>query len=164
MRILVSVASKHGATFEIGEAIATELRGTGAEVDVQHPNDVGPLDGYDAFVLGSGVYAGHWLADGRELAERVAKQRQSRSVWLFSSGPLGVPAFPDHDAVDVMHLVDATEARAHRLFAGKLDRQALGFAERAIMHAVHAPEGDFRDWDVVRAWARDIAATLSATV
>ena len=62
MRILVSVASKHGATFEIGEAIATELRGTGAEVDVQHPNDVGPLDGYDAFVLGNdGVI--RWLGE-----------------------------------------------------------------------------------------------------
>ena len=164
MRILVSAASKHGATFEIGEAIATELRGVGAEVDVQHPNDVGSLEGYDAFVLGSGVYAGHWLADGRELAERVATHRLGRPVWLFSSGPLGAPAFPDHDAVDVLHLADATEARAHRLFAGRLDRQALGFAERAIMHAVHAPEGDFRDWDGVRAWAREIAATLSATV
>lgn len=164
MRILVSVASKHGATFGIGEAIATELRGTGAEVDVQHPNDVGPLDGYDAFVLGSGVYAGHWLADARELAQRVAKHREGRPVWLFSSGPLGVPAFPDDHAVDVAHLVEATGARAHRLFAGKLDRQVLGFAERAIMHAVHAPEGDFRDWDSVRAWAREIAAGSAATV
>lgn len=164
MRILVSVASKHGATHEIGEAIAAELRQAGTEVDVHDPNDVASLDAYDGFVLGSAVYAGHWLADGRELAERVAKHRQGRPVWLFSSGPLGVPAFPDHDAVDVMHLVDATEARAHRLFAGKLDRHALGFAERAIMHAVHAPEGDFRDWDVVRAWAREIAASLAASV
>lgn len=63
-----------------------------------------------------------------------------------------------------VHLADATEARAHRLLAGKLDRQGLGFAERAIMHAVHAPEGDFRDWEAIRAWASDIGATLSATV
>lgn len=164
MRVLVSVASKHGSTFEIGEAVATELRGSGVEVDVEHPNDVGSIDHYDAFVLGSGVYAGHWLADGRELAQRVAHHRTGRPVWLFSSGPLGVPSVPDHDAVDVVHLADVTEARAHRLFAGKLDRQVLGFAERAIMHAVHAPEGDFRDWEAIRAWARDIATTLSATV
>ncbi|MEX1106738.1 MAG: flavodoxin domain-containing protein [Ilumatobacteraceae bacterium] len=164
MKILVSVASKHGSTFEIGEVIATELRTTGVDVDVAHPNDVGPIDHYDAFVLGSGVYAGHWLADGREFAQRVAQHREGRPVWLFSSGPLGVPAFPDHDAVDVAHLSEATDACAHKLFAGRLDRQVLGFAERAIMHAVHAPEGDFRDWDVIKAWARDIRATLSAVV
>ena len=41
MRVLVSVASKHGSTFEIGEAITTELHGADVEVVVAHPNDVG---------------------------------------------------------------------------------------------------------------------------
>jgi menaquinone-dependent protoporphyrinogen IX oxidase len=28
---------------------------------------------------------------------------------------------------------------------------------------VHAPEGDFRDWDAIRAWADEIAAELRDT-
>jgi hypothetical protein len=45
-------------------------------------------------------------------------------------------------------------------FAGIADRHALGLAERAIFAVVHAPEGDFRCWDEVGAWASDIARTL----
>ena len=36
----------------------------------------------------------------------------------------------------------------------------LGFGERAVMHAVRAAEGDFRDWDAIRGWAAGIAAAL----
>ena len=82
-------------------------------------------------------------------------------MWLFSSGPLGSPAVPDHDAVDVRDLVDSCAARDHRLFSGRLDKHTPGFAERAIVAAVHAPEGDYRDWDAIEAWAKDIAGQLS---
>jgi len=54
-----------------------------------------------------------------------------------------------------------THARELRLFAGKVDKAALGLGERVILKAVRAPEGDFRPWDDVRAWACEIAATLS---
>jgi menaquinone-dependent protoporphyrinogen oxidase len=32
----------------------------------------------------------------------------------------------------------------------------LGFGEKAIMVAVRAQEGDFRDWDAIAAWADEI--------
>jgi menaquinone-dependent protoporphyrinogen oxidase len=48
----------------------------------------------------------------------------------------------------------------HRLFAGKLDRRQLTFGDRAVVTAVRAPEGDFRDWEDVEAWASSIAETL----
>ena len=53
MRILVSAASKHGATAELAEAIAAELRVRGIETDLVEPNDVGDIGAYDGFVLGS---------------------------------------------------------------------------------------------------------------
>ena len=31
-----------------------------------------------------------------------------------------------------------------------------------IVKAVKAPDGDFRDWDAIRAWADGIAAVLRA--
>ena len=62
---------------------------------------------------------------------------------------------------DVHDVVDATGAREHRSFAGALLRERLGFAERAVVAALHAPYGDFRDWDAIEAWAAEIAAALT---
>jgi len=54
-----------------------------------------------------------------------------------------------------------TQAREHKVFAGKLDKQSLGLAERFVTRVVQAPEGDFRDWQAIRDWARSIAASLN---
>ncbi len=83
-------------------------------------------------------------------------------VWIFSSGPIGDPPKPDEDPVDVAEIHRRTAAVEHRLFAGKLDKSKLGFAERAIVAALRAPVGDFRDWDEITAWAGGIASALVA--
>ncbi len=160
-RVLVSAASKHGATAEIAEEIAGELRAAGVEVEVARPEDVKSLEGVDACVLGSGVYAGHWLEPGKALVQRHGEALHARSVWLFSSGPVGDPPKPAEDPVDAAPLMEASGARVHRVFGGRLFRKDLGFAEKALVIALRAPEGDFRDWDEIRAWAREIAATLA---
>ena len=53
-------------------------------------------------------------------------------------------------------------ASKHVVFAGKLDKGRLGFAEKAIVVALRAPEGDYRDWDEIHRWASDIADVLHA--
>jgi menaquinone-dependent protoporphyrinogen oxidase len=172
MKVLVSAASKHGATSEIAEEIGEALRealedrgvpGEGDEpvVDVRPPEQVGSVEDYDAVVLGSAVYAGHWLQSARELAERHAQALSERPTWLFSSGPVGEPPKPPEEAsVDVSEILEATKARGHRVFVGKLDKDRLGFAEKAIVLALRVAEGDFRDWDDIRGWARGIALNL----
>lgn len=160
MRVLVSVASKHGATHDIGEAVVATLRAAGHQVESARPEDVHDVGQYEACVLGSGVYAGHWLAPARDLARRCSAPLLLRPVWLFSSGPVGAPLMPEHDAVDVSDQLALTGAREHRLFAGRLDRDLLGFAERAVVRALHVPAGDYRDWEEVDAWARTIADDL----
>lgn len=161
MKVLVSVASKHGATSEIAAAIATELSAAGHQPVVVHPEDVHELDGVGAVVLGSAVYAGHWLKPARQLAERLESQLTGQPVWLFSSGPLGDPPMPDGDALDVTAIESQTHACEHRVFSGRLDRSTLGFGEKALVRALRAPEGDFRDWDEIRRWAVSIAAQVS---
>lgn len=163
MRVLVAAASRHGATHEIAAAIGRELRERGLVADVRDIDDVGDLGGFDACVLGSAVYVGQWLAPARHFVEANADAISALPTWLFSSGPLGEPLKPDEEhAVDVDELVASTGARGHRLFAGKLDRSKLGFGERAMVAAVRAAEGDFRDWEEIDAWAGEIAAALSS--
>lgn len=162
MRILVSAATKHGATAEIAEVIAEELRTGGHQVTVAEPAAVADAASYDAFVLGSAVYAGRWLDEARHLVEENTAALRSKPVWLFSSGPVGEPPKPEEDPVDAEPLVTATGAREHRVFAGKIDRSGLGLGEKAIVIALRAPEGDFRDWDVIRVWAAGIGRALGS--
>ena len=159
MRVLVTAASRHGATHEIAEAIADGLarRGVAAE-------ELDGLDGYDAYVIGSAVYVGRWLSPARELVEANAAALATRPVWMFSSGPLGPPdnLKPEGDPVDVEGLTDAARAVEHRVFAGRLDRELLSFGEKALVVAVRAPEGHFGDWQEIDGFAADIAGRLSS--
>jgi menaquinone-dependent protoporphyrinogen oxidase len=161
MTVLVSAASKHGATAEIADVIGRVLGEHGLAVDVRAAENVTMVDGYDAVVLGSAVYVGHWLEPARKLAETAAAVLATRPVWLFSSGPVGEPAKPIEDPVDVAEIVRATGAREHRVFTGRIDKHRLGFGERAMVLALRAPLGDFRDWTAIETWAAGIADALS---
>ena len=159
-KVLVSAASKHGATADIAQTIGDVLSAAGIEADVRRPEEVASVASYDGVVLGSGVYAGHWLKPAKSLVERELATLASKPVWLFSSGPTGESAKPEQEPLDVPAIRESTHAIDHMVFAGRLDRRQLGFAERTIISVVHAPVGDFRDWPAVTEWASGIAQTM----
>jgi menaquinone-dependent protoporphyrinogen oxidase len=162
MKVLVTAASKHGSTAEIAREVAAILGKEGVEVTETAPEGVQSVEDYDAVVLGSAVYAGHWMKPATELVERLGPALATRSVWLFSSGPIGDPPKPEEDPVDAAEMIESTRARDHRVFAGRLTKKRLSFGEKAIVLALRAPEGDFRDWDEIRAWAAAIAKEIAA--
>ena len=157
MRVLVTAATKYGATGEIAQAIGEVFTERGWDAMVVPPDQVKAVDSFDVVVLGIAVYAGHWLKPARELVDRSGDALAARPVWLFSSGPIGDPPKPEEDPVDVAEILQATKAREHRVFAGKLVRKQLNFPDRAIAAALRVPEGDFRDWEEVKGWAAGIA-------
>jgi menaquinone-dependent protoporphyrinogen oxidase len=163
MRVLVAVASKYGATEEIADAIGRVLAERGHGTDVRSADDGVDVSPYEAFVLGSAVYAGHWLDSARRFVDEHGDELAERPTWLFSSGPIGEPPRPsEQDAVQIEAIVAATRAREHRVFAGKLDGHRLSFPERALVFAFRAVEGDFRDWRAIGAWSNEIADALQA--
>lgn len=163
MKVLITAASKHGATAEIAWAIRGHLVEEGLQAVVIDPDEITELAGYDAVVVGSAVYAGHWLKPARQLVERLRGQLGDVPVWLFSSGPVGDPQVPaEEGAVDVAEILEATGAHEHKLFPGRIDMAQLGFTERAMVRALRVPAGDFRDWPAIAAWSRQMAADLRA--
>ena len=164
VRVLVAAASRHGATAELATAIADGNRGAlqgTAEVVVRRPREVEDVSDYDAVVLGSAVYFGHWLEEAHDLLLRCAIALWERPVWLFSSGPVGIPERPPESFLDIDEEVRLARPRDHRLFPGRLERAALDVGERLMVTALRAPEGDFRPWDAVAEWGASIGRALA---
>jgi menaquinone-dependent protoporphyrinogen oxidase len=165
MTVLVAAASKHGATREIAEEIARVLDERGVATELLDVDAVTDLTGYEAYVVGSGVYLGNWLKNARPFLDLHAAELAERPTWLFASGSIvgEPPVADDPDALRpdlAERLVETTHAREHKLFAGKLDTSKLGLLERAAVRGAHAREGDHRDWDEIGRWAEEIAGQI----
>lgn len=167
MKALVTAASKHGATREIGETIARVLSEHGVSAEFVEIDEVENLAGYDAYVVGSAIYLGNWLKEARRFIDANAPELAPRPTWLLASGSIvgEPPVAEDPNALRaglVERLVETTKAREHKLFAGKFELSKLGLLETAAVRGAHASEGDYRDWDEVKRWATEIAAELGA--
>ena len=160
MHVLVVVASRHHATYEIGNRIAATLAAAGLTADLRRPEEVHDLAGYDAVILGSAVYDGAWLASASGLVDRLLPALLERPVWLFSSGPIDGPTAPAVAPAVVAALVERLRPREHRVLAGRLEPDELRLGERVALGRVGPTAGDARDWPAVEGWAREIATTL----
>src|SRR5687767_14851595 len=99
MKVLIAVASKHGSTRDIAQAIGQELQATNIAVEVLDltKGDVKDVGSYQAVILGSAIYAGNWLPEAKQFAQKHREELSSLPVWLFSSGPLGADNPQPHD-------------------------------------------------------------------
>jgi menaquinone-dependent protoporphyrinogen oxidase len=162
MQVMVACASKHGSTEGIAQVVADRLQQQGHDAVAKRVADVADLDGIQAVVLGSAVYAGSWMKEATEFAQSYVQQLSTMPVWLFSSGPLGTEIHDEEEQPrQLAELTETLHPRGHRVFFGALDHDKLGFGERMMVKAVKAPEGDFRDWAAISEWADEVARDLS---
>ncbi len=183
-KVLIVYGSRHGGTAGIAERIGEVLRAEGLTSELAAADRVGDVGGADAFVIGSGVYMGSWLKEPLAFIEEHTDVLAARPVWLFSSGPVRDPAAPTSgqdlltDALGpesgpgsggrkkIAELSATIHPRDHRVFLGAFDPQEppRAMSERLVRMMPAAkrvlPAGDFRQWDVIEAWAREIAAAL----
>lgn len=174
IKILVAYASKHGSTKGIAEFIGQKLRENGVEVDVSDVKEVHDQEKYDAFVIGSALYMGHWMKEAKEFIAQNTKILSIRSVWLFSSGPTGKEPTDSKGRdlldpkvsgpIDLDKLEKGLWVRDHRIFFGAFDPKDLDFFSRQFFKSSTirnaAPVGDFRDWREIGAWTKSIAQSL----
>ena len=168
MNVLVIAAGRQGATYGIAEAIGRTLRMRGLETTVAAPDEIRAVDAYDAFVIGSAVYAGHWVVPATEFVQRFAPALSERPVWLFSSGPVGDPTRRlvqkmTADPVELPDLLALTNAREHRLLAGRLIAKDVRGPRRLPRLLFRGIEGDWRDWAEIERFANAIADALGVT-
>lgn len=169
-KILVTYASKYGATQAIAEAIAQTLKQAEFHVEVKPAHEANAVDDYDGVILGSAVYAGSWRKEAVTFLEKHEASLSKRPVWFFSSGPTG----EGDDPVTMMkgwRFPQAQQALADRIqpqdiafFHGVLDMNKLNFAERMIIRGMKVPTGDYRDWDMIQSWAQGIAEFMKQSM
>jgi menaquinone-dependent protoporphyrinogen oxidase len=176
MRVLVAYASRYGATQGIAERIAATLRQQGLEVTVESAQQAGDPAGYDAAVIGSSIYMFHWMKPATRFVRRNSKAFATRPVWLFSVGPLGNKAKDDRgrdyceilEPKEIAEFKGTVKPREHKVFFGAMDGSKLGFWHRLIYKlpanrdGALFPNGDFRNWAAIDAWAVSIAQALKA--
>jgi menaquinone-dependent protoporphyrinogen oxidase len=161
--LLVAHAGRHGATAEIAEAIADEIRATGLEVELADAADVHDLTPYCGVVLGSAVYMKRWQPSARRLLHRAERQLGERPLWIFSSGPVGeAEADPKWcEPAGVIRRAQRMNLRDHVVFGGRVPQDPHNFVERAMLRDTPADAQDRRDFEEIRGWARAIAATAA---
>ena len=167
--ILVTYASKYGATKEIAGKIGEVLRQQGLQLDVLPVDGVQDLNGYGAIILGSAVYIGKWQREAVKFLQTHETSLFERPVWLFSSGPTG-----EGNPVELVEgvrlpaalqpVADRIQPRDIAVFHGHINLDKINFIEKwAIKSLVKKPFGDFRDWDLIISWATMIANELKVT-
>lgn len=163
MRVLVCVASKHGATLGIGIAISRRLGEHGFQVEECLPSTVSSLDEYQAVVLGSALYSNRMMPSMTAFADRWGDTLAQLQTYLFISGPFELGVVDDLPLPkDARDLAASIGAREVRLFAGRLVPSELRATERAVMRMIGARAGDYRDFAAIERWADQIALGMSA--
>jgi menaquinone-dependent protoporphyrinogen oxidase len=163
-KVLIVYASRCGSTGEVAQAIAQELTAQGREVDVRQVGEVADLGGYQAVLVGSAVRFGKWLPKATKFVEEYRQTLGEVPTAFFTVHALAIDDSPASQQkreayLDPVHKFLSPKREA--FFAGKIDPARLNFAERTLASIIRV-QGDLRDWDAIRRWARQVGQDLSA--
>ena len=166
-QVLVAYGTKYGATAEIAERIGQVLREAGLGAEVQAADRAGDPGRYDAVVLGSALYMGQWRKEAAKFLKENEATLAQKPVWVFSSGPTGEGTVEELMAGwsfpgSLKPVAERIKPRDMTIFHGVADESKMGRLDAWVLKRVKAGIGDFRDWDVIEAWAKAIAEELQA--
>jgi menaquinone-dependent protoporphyrinogen oxidase len=162
-RILIACTSRKGSTAGIARAIGTELEAAGNTVVVADLKGISSVEGFQAVVIGTPVY----LAQvEKAVPDFVARNRDGLLAMPVAAFAVGVaPVNPKVGSVDevlgkLQAALEPVKPAAVTMFAGVLDLSRMSFVERTMTTLLNVLTGDFRDWETIRAWARELPVVL----
>lgn len=156
-RILIAFATRGGATSQIAGLLAKELRHLDHDVVVKPAVEALSPEGFDHFIVGSGIAADRWYPEGIGWLKANADALRGRlsifAVSLTASDPgqhEKALAYTDQAA----EIVEPVERAA---FAGRYAPDKSSWLGRMLMRIMGHQEQDHVDAEAVEAWGREIA-------
>ena len=162
-KILVAYASRCGSTGEVAEAIGQVLCDAGAAVDVRLAKNVTDVSPYRAVIVGSAIRASRWLPEASKFVETHREALSRVPVAYFLTCVILGDDTEENRRTAAAYLDPVREMVQPvdvGLFAGVMDYSKLSFVFRLMMKVMGATEGDFRDWEAIRAWADGLHPAL----
>ena len=169
-KILVAYESRFGSTGEVAGAIGKSLCHSGAQVDVRRVTGVKNPEDYSAMVIGSAIHSNEWMPGAVRFVEAHRRILCQRPVAYFLTC-LTLARNTDKARDAARHFLDPVLESVPEvkpldvgLFSGVLNYKPMNFIMRAVMKRKMKPynisEGDYRDWDYIRAWSGGLSAKL----
>lgn len=162
--VLIVYGSGTGCTAGVAQRMGDVIAKRGVSVEVVSATEAPDAAGYGAVIVGSGVRAGSWHKSAKEWLVRNAEALSDIPLALFT-----VCLTPAQDAGKVDEVRAYTDPLLAEtgvkpvdvgVFAGWNEPREFSFVERMVLKLLKAPEGDFRDWPVIEAWAERTADAL----
>jgi menaquinone-dependent protoporphyrinogen oxidase len=168
-KILVTYASRSGSTAGVAEAIAKILAEEGEPVDVRSMNEVADVTPYRAVVAGSAIQGNRWLPEAMQFIQthRVELNRRLFAAFLVCMTLAIKNGIYGEQVKEFMQPVRArVRTVSEGCFAGILDISKVPTLGDKIKFQTSVwmgvwTTGDHRDWEAVRAWAKELKSILA---
>jgi menaquinone-dependent protoporphyrinogen oxidase len=143
----------------------------GATVETKWVKNVKDLKNYDAIIIGSAIQYDRWMTEATEFVTANQNILSKLPVaYFFTCLVLSKQTEKaEHKAMvysnKLYSLVPQVKLVSVGRFAGVLDYSKMSFFFRQIFKVISSitgvPEGDYRDWDTIRSWAKGFHYKLS---
>jgi menaquinone-dependent protoporphyrinogen oxidase len=167
-KILVTYASKCGSTGEVAVAIAEELRKSNFPVDVLPVDDVNSLDPYSAVILGTALRFEKPLNEMMDFINKFNQVLPQKKIACFSAGVyMRDPTTQNRTKTEKMlepMMTALPKPVSMAMFGGKVDYKKIAPFWRFLVSMDSSglmSEGDGRNWEMIRSWARELSKEIS---
>lgn len=173
-RILIIYASRYGSTAEIAEKIGNYIAEEGPEVEVLSYMEITDLHQYDAIIVGSPIRYEGWMPAAKAFVlDNLEYLNKIPVAYFFSCLALAIRTEgTERKAAQYAEKLRVLSPQVKPIdigrFSGVLEFSKMSLPLRIIFRIfgmiIGLKEGDYRDWDEIRRWSKNISSKLDALI
>lgn len=164
--VLITYATRMESTSDVAEVIGMILHEQDVSADVMPVDEVETIDKYEAVILGSAIRGMSWLPEAVNFIAANVDTLSRMPVAYFTvcmtmredtadnrKTVMGYmqPVLKNYPQVDPISI---------GLFGGMLNKQDFPRVVRWLINNLNLPSGDYRDWEAIHHWTKELLPYL----